>query len=39
VDSRDVTCWSTSSCTMPSMSAVANQNDNWTSQYWFNWTN
>ncbi len=38
-DSKDVTCWNSSSCTMPSMSAVAGQNDSWTSQYWFNWTN
>ena len=38
-DTKDVTCWSSSSCTMPSMSASASQSDRWTSQYWFNWTN
>lgn len=38
-DSKDVTCWNTTSCTMPQMSAVAGQFDTWTSQYWYNWTN
>jgi hypothetical protein len=38
-DSKDVTCWNTTSCTMPEMSAVAGQYDTWTSQYWYNWTN
>lgn len=38
-DSKDVTCTNASSCTMPSMSAVANQNDQWSAGYAFNWTN
>jgi hypothetical protein len=37
-DTKDVTCRNTTSCTMPSMSAVAGQYDPWTSQYWWNAT-